>query len=264
MEINKLDRDDVVRIHEHLVEEFSLSGDPIEPAGIRDENLLGSAVSRQWVGSGDYRKYDTPASSAATLAYGVCNNHVFHNGNKRTALVCILVHLDANRLSLWGTDQSELYDFMLAVADHRIVAWAKSRVPSDDDDSVGGSRADSEVEAMSSWLQHHIDVLKRGERKMSYRELRRALNRFGYDFAAQKQSQIHIVRVGPDKPVNIMTIYYPGERREVSLGLLKKVRSRCNLREEDGIDSEVFYDGYNPVDEFINKYRVALRRLGKT
>jgi prophage maintenance system killer protein len=102
MKIHTLDTSEVLSIFYYLVEEFAQTEDPIEPVGIRDENLLESAVFRQDVSLGSVLKYDTPISNAATLAYGICNDHLFYNGNKRTALISILAHLDKNRFSLWG------------------------------------------------------------------------------------------------------------------------------------------------------------------
>ena len=72
MELQFLDTDDVRRIYDVLVEDFTQSSDPIEPAGVRDDHLLEPAVSRQYVSSGEI---------LATLAYGLCNNHPFFNGN---------------------------------------------------------------------------------------------------------------------------------------------------------------------------------------
>src|SRR5215472_1749929 len=87
---------EVEAIHHALVRHFQESGDPITPAGVKDRALLESAVSRQVVGSTDNLKYREPRANAATLLYGLCMNHAFHNGNKRTALVGCLEHLDGN------------------------------------------------------------------------------------------------------------------------------------------------------------------------
>ena len=54
---------------------------------------LSSAVARQHLGFRGVSKYTTEAEVAATLFYGLCMNHCFENGNKRTALVSMLVFL---------------------------------------------------------------------------------------------------------------------------------------------------------------------------
>lgn len=113
--------EDVLFIHQRLCEDFGATSDPIDPPGVKSTSLLESAVSRQESGIGDDLKYPDPLLNAATLLYGICCDHPFHNGNKRTALVCALAHLDRNRLVLRATRQRELFKLMIAVADHAIV-----------------------------------------------------------------------------------------------------------------------------------------------
>src|SRR5437016_4523416 len=126
-QLHTLSCEDVLQVHRLLVEEFERTGDRISPAGLRDTALLESAVGRQQAGWRGKLKYDSPELSAATLAYGVCNNHAFHNGNKRTALVSMLLHLERNGLQLMGTPHSEVLGMILAVAEHRLSAPWKSK-----------------------------------------------------------------------------------------------------------------------------------------
>ncbi|MBD2958424.1 type II toxin-antitoxin system death-on-curing family toxin, partial [Burkholderia pseudomallei] len=94
--IRTISSDEVLSIHELLALDMANSGDAISPAGVKNEVLLHSAVGRQTTGFGDKLKYNTVEANAATLCYGICCNHPFHNGNKRTALVAMLSHLDRN------------------------------------------------------------------------------------------------------------------------------------------------------------------------
>jgi prophage maintenance system killer protein len=100
-----LTAEDVLTIHEYLINDFAATSDPISPPGVRSVALLESAVGRQHTGTGSTLKYPDPIDNAATLLYGVCLDHPFHNGNKRTALVAMLVHLDKNHLCLFNTSQ---------------------------------------------------------------------------------------------------------------------------------------------------------------
>jgi death on curing protein len=98
-------------MHEILATDFAASDDPISPAGLRSKDLLASAVSRQNTAFGDQTKYDTAIAGAATLTYSICANHPFHNGNKRTALVSLLCHLDANEKTFDDdVSQEQLYE----------------------------------------------------------------------------------------------------------------------------------------------------------
>lgn len=65
------DDDEVLQIHIHLADQFKTTADPIEPAGVRDENLLSSAVSRPQTSLYGEMKYPT-----AELAAAVCSIHL--------------------------------------------------------------------------------------------------------------------------------------------------------------------------------------------
>jgi death on curing protein len=62
--------------------------------GMRDRNILESALARpvDRVAAGD----DNPATLAAAYAFGIARNHVFVDGNKRTAWVLAPLFLDLN------------------------------------------------------------------------------------------------------------------------------------------------------------------------
>ncbi len=69
-------------------------------SGIRDYGLLDAAVAmpRQQFG-GEYLHPDVPAMAAAYL-YHLAQNHPFHDGNKRVAVMAAYVFLDANGMDL--------------------------------------------------------------------------------------------------------------------------------------------------------------------
>src|SRR5205823_1027572 len=113
--LQTLSVEEVLRIHEILVADFAATGDPVGQMGVRSIGLLESAVNRQHSGHGQTLKYPDSLGNAATLAFGICCDHPFVNGNKRTALVATLVHLDKNNLCLHDTSQSDLYRLMLSI-----------------------------------------------------------------------------------------------------------------------------------------------------
>jgi death on curing protein len=264
-----LSTDEVLAVHDILVRDFADSRDPISPSGVRSMALLESAVGRQWTSLGGVLKYPQPTSNAATLAYGLVCDHPFHNGNKRTALVAMLVHLDRNQLTLFDTSQNELYDLMIQIADHRPSTKHDRRAKSE-----RRSSADREVEGLVRWVNDHADRIRRGERIITYRELRSILKDFGYHLENPKDNSIDIVRYEKVKKgivyrkevlvrKRIGNIGWPGENREVGVKQIKKVREICKLREEDGVDSEGFYSYSVVVDSFVNRYRAVLRRLAR-
>lgn len=271
MELRTLTAEDILFIHEVLVRDFAEDGDPIEPPGVKSLSLLESAVGRQFTGIGNTLKYPTPIENAATLMYGVCCDHPFHNGNKRTALVSMLCHLDRNNLVLYGVKQSTLYNLMLKVASHDFVEQKitkkrkskKKRAPSDE-----------EVKKVIDFLKKHTRDIKRGERLITFKGLRKLLKKFDIYLENPKKNQINVVRyekkiTGLLKKreetvrINLGSIAFSGDSREIGHNLLKRVRKMCRLSEEDGIDSSSFYDEEAIIDSFTNRYRTTLRRLAK-
>ncbi len=271
MELATLSVDEVLRIHEILVADFAASGDPISPPGVRSQALLESAVGRQFTGTRDVLKYPKAIDNAATLLFGLVNDHPFHNGNKRTGLVALLVHLDKNKLALFDTRQDELYSMVLRVADHSIAQRPDPRQRRRDEARIS---ADREFAAIRDWIDKRVDRVVRGEREITFRDLRRILESFGYSLQSPKGNSIDVVRFEEStkgllrkrtvrEVKHIGSVGYPGDNTVVSIKDIKSVRRTCRLTAEDGVDSDAFYDDLAVVDSFVNKYRGILRRLAR-
>ena len=82
-------------------------------AGVRDQNLLASALSRPQ----NLAAYGKPDASdlAAAYGFGISRNHAFIDGNKRTGFVAAVMFLRLNGYSLVADDASKVLT-MLAVA----------------------------------------------------------------------------------------------------------------------------------------------------
>jgi len=104
---------EVVEIHRDEIERYG--GRP----GIRDLALLQLALAMpeaSW--QGEYLHADL-YEMAAAYAFHICRNHPFVDGNKRTALVCALVFLELNGVSL-SDPSGWLYKAMMEVAAGRL------------------------------------------------------------------------------------------------------------------------------------------------
>ena len=66
--------------------------------GLRDAALLESAVAAPQASFGGEPLIKDPIEVAAAYLFYLCRNHPFVDGNKRTALACCLVFLQANDL----------------------------------------------------------------------------------------------------------------------------------------------------------------------
>lgn len=253
---------DVQAVHHYLVLEFSRTEDPMSPPGVRDPNLLASAVSRQHTGFEGKLKYATPCLSAATLMFGICNNHPFYNGNKRTALVAGLTHLDRNGLVLGGVTRKDLYELMLSIARHDMSGLSQSDVGSKFD------FWDMEVWAIAAWLEQSVRKITKGERVITYGQLYRILEKFGYRMGDKKHNKVEVLRrrktlFGNVKFECVYKIGCPGNGLDVSINEIKSVRERLELRESDGVDSTAFYDTQAVIDSFVHRHRMVLRSLAK-
>lgn len=103
-------------IHKRQIAEHG--GEP----GIRDENLLESALARPR-NLFAYRDGADLATLAAAYAFGVARNHAFHDGNKRTAMVVALTFLKLNGVDLVASPE-ERYEKFEGVASGRVTEGA--------------------------------------------------------------------------------------------------------------------------------------------
>ena len=264
--------EEVLKVHETLVDEFARTNDPISPPGIKSLPLLESAVGRQLTSMSGILKYPDPVANAATLLFGICCDHPFHNGNKRTALVCMLVHLDKNHLCLFETGQRDLYKLLLAVADHSI---GLRRDPRKHDKLEHRRRnSDEEVAAITHWLKDRVDKVRRGERQITYRELRRIIARFGFELEVVKRNSADVIKTEIEPPTllrrsprtvkkRIGNIGYKDEGTFLAIKEIKLLRRICRMTEEDGVDHDAFYNEDTVIDTYVNHYRTLLRRLAR-
>ena len=254
---------DVVAIHDVLAADFAAADDPISPAGVKSPHLLESAVSRQLTGFEGRLKYGTPSSNAASLTYGICCNHPFHNGNKRTALVSMLCHLDRNDLTFQhDVTHDQLYAFMIKVAAHGFANKGRR-----------GDQSDAEVEEMTQWIKKRCRKVERGERVITFRELKAILTRYGFHFEDLRNNSVDLVRYQEESSwfglkkqrnrVRIMRMGYPGDGQVVGRNQLRDIRERTSLTERDGIDAQMFYAKERAADFFVQTYRGLLRRLAR-
>ena len=104
---------DVIRLHEKSIERFG--GAP----GIRDKNLLESAVVQPHVVIFKQYAHDDIFHMAAAYAFHIIKNHAFVDGNKRTGILSALTFLERNNYSIM-TDSDSLYELALSIAQSHV------------------------------------------------------------------------------------------------------------------------------------------------
>jgi death-on-curing protein len=101
-------------------------------AGIRDEDLLSSALARPQ-NLAAYGEQADAAALAAAYAFGIARNHPFLDGNKRTAFVVMELFLNLHGWVL-NADDAQCIATMMALA--------------------AGSLSER---ALATWLRDHIE-----------------------------------------------------------------------------------------------------------
>jgi len=255
-----LSEEEVEAIHWELVRDFAQDADPIEPPGVRSSDLLASAVFRQHTALGEEAKYPTVEMAAAALFHAIVHDHAFFNGNKRTALVSMLVLLDENGI-MPTCAEDELFQLVLRLAQHRLV-------------TPGRDLADRELIHVAESLHAKSRNVEKGERPIQWRKLRQIVR--GFDCELSQPSGVgnrmnirRIVeergRFGRIRKRGLSTqVAYTDDGREAMVGTVKKIRRDLWLDEEHGIDSLDFYQRGGPSPSaFIAKYRKTLKRLAR-
>ena len=108
--INYLTLEEVLLLHEISIKEFGGS------RGVRDMGLFESAVMQAQQGFGGSDLYPSLADKASILAYALCKNHPFIDGNKRTAALAMLTFIDLNGYEI-AVPKGEIHRVILNVAD---------------------------------------------------------------------------------------------------------------------------------------------------
>ena len=96
---------EALQIHEILINSFGGSH------GIRDINLLDSALSRPFQTFDGKELYPTPIEKAASLIESILLNYPFIDGNKRTGYAIMRLFLINEGLDIKAS-QKEKYDFV--------------------------------------------------------------------------------------------------------------------------------------------------------
>jgi death-on-curing protein len=112
---------EVVDIHQIVIDEFGGAN------GIRDKEILSSALARSLQTFDGKELYPTTIEKAASLIESILINHPFVDGNKRTGYVLMRLVLLTNNFDIIA-NQQEKYTFVIDIASGKskfdsIVSW---------------------------------------------------------------------------------------------------------------------------------------------
>ena len=263
-ELNMINESEVLAVHEALVQDFQLQNDPIDPSGVRNWNQFSSAIHRPQTSFGNKKKYPTAEMAAAGLLHSIVLDHPFHNGNKRTAMVAMLVFLDENGLMLTCAE-GELFKEVLLSAQHRLPNCIYN------EGEAVTNRADREVLELARWIHSNSREIEQGNRTIQWRRLKKILNQYDCNIEHAGRNRLNITRtisvkgfLGRTRSVTLKSqVYCGGDGRDAEPNTISKLRKDLHLDEENGnIDTAMFYGAApSSPDDFINRYRKTLKRL---
>ncbi len=101
--------ENAIKIHSLLIEKFGGT------SGIRDNNLLESALARPYQTFDKNELYKSPIEQASALIESIITNHPFIDGNKRFGYVAMRLLLLEAGFDINATE-NEKYEFVLAIA----------------------------------------------------------------------------------------------------------------------------------------------------
>ena len=108
-DIKFIPKDIILFFHEQLIKIYGGS------TGIRDENLLDSALEQPKATYQGKYLHGSLLKMAAAYGYHLCNNHPFIDENKRIAFVAMDTFLQRNNLEITASEK-EAYKMMIQVS----------------------------------------------------------------------------------------------------------------------------------------------------
>lgn len=117
---------EAIKIQQMLIDQFGGS------TGLRNRDLLESALARPYQSFDGKDLYSNPEDKAAAIVESLIVNHPFVDGNKRIGYVLMRMVLLENNLDL-DAPISEKYDFIIAISKGaikypQIKEWIQSRL----------------------------------------------------------------------------------------------------------------------------------------
>lgn len=105
----KLNKEKVLLLHQMIVQETGGS------IGVRDIDLLESALNNAYATFDGEELYKTKEEKAASLGFSLISNHAFVDGNKRIGVYVMLTFLEAEGIKM-NCSNSDVVNLGLSVA----------------------------------------------------------------------------------------------------------------------------------------------------
>lgn len=256
---------DVLRVHYSIANHFYLEGSGIGGIGPKSKELLESAVFRQITAYGGTSKWDGIFDITATLMFGLIKNHAFHDANKRTAFLTALYQLYSAGYCATAKEK-KFEDLTVQIAENNLSKYNRYN------DLVKSGTDDPEIKFISKWLRQNMRRLDKRTYRITYRELKAILLRFGFHMENPSSNYIDINKYitkkrvfgllkSQESSIRVGRVGFHSWTATVSDGTIKLVREVTELSAKDGVDSAAFFKGQDPMQSLIATYNDQLIRL---
>ena len=251
---------DVLKAHYIFPDYFISVGEQVV-YGDKSFNLLSSAVSRQETEFGGVQKWSDEYHKMATLLYGITKNHAFEDGNKRTALLSLLLFFDKSNLQL-KCKQTALELLIVRIAANALNEY--------DNYKYYITKDDPEVNFIADRIKFYTRKTSKKIYTITYAEFNRRLKQFGVWLDNPNKNCINVYRnriivrfffFKKKEKERILQIGFPGWKNQVNPKAIKSVLQAAGLMVENGVDSDVFFKDAEPAYKFISDFKEPLARL---
>ena len=257
-----LSEKDVFDAHFILSDFFVAAGESVQ-FGVLNFDMLSSAVARQSVSLGNKMKWNEPFSQIATLTFGLVKNHAFNDGNKRTALLCMIMGL--HRIKRCITCKKNKLEILLV----RIAANEMYQYEEFNQFKEYGD--DATIRYISKFLRKNSRKTDYAFRAMTFEEFNRRLRQYGVWLAAPSGAYINVYKQDTKNILwglikrqgrkRIAQIAFPGWKRQIDRSAFKKVMKEAGLTPGNGVDMKTFYEETTPEYKLMEEYFDILTRL---
>ncbi len=269
--IQLLSQDRVLDLHRALVVFSSGTEAPVKDLGLRDENLLEAAVSRQFQSTGLLLEGSDPREKTATLLQGLLDELPFYDGNAQTALLTTLMHLDANGFGPNQVSHDDLYRLVATLISHETgdlpLRGAKAAT------RKAGVKAthEDELSRVFQWLMANTRWAEKREYPLPVPELKRLLLGLDADLGPPSEGQIEVLKAEAQtekrflglgsktvsRMIPVLKFPDPGDDGLVSANILR------DLQKAMGLEDKAVYDWSAKVKSFLRQYQTLWPRLAK-
>lgn len=264
-----LSASDVLKAHFAVVDYFLRKGEGegIGGFGPKDTGLLLSALSWQFVSYDGVDKWHTVQEKAATLLFGLVQNHPFYDANKRTAYLSTVHYLYKNGLIITVSEKA-LEDLTVLVAQNGLEKYRRFR-------ELRKKQDDPEVRFLAHYLQKNTRKIDRQQYFVTYRELEKILKRYDAWLENPNNNQIDVMRwetvtkrsglfgkrTQSKEIRRACVLGFPGWTKQVGKGRLSYIRKELGLVPKNGVDSQSFFRDVDDMRVLLEMYEGALQRL---